>query len=70
MGGKDCISMSWSCAETECMERADLTDLTDFVDRKAERREFARFRRSDDRESMCASVGGRGNIGVCSKVAG
>ena len=39
-------------------------DLTDLVDRKAERREFDRLRRREERESMCASVGGGGNMGV------
>ena len=62
--------MSCSYAEAECIDLADLTDLTDLVDLNAERREFGRLRRREERESLCARMGGGGNIGVWSKVAG
>lgn len=55
--------MSCSYADAECSDRADLTLL---VERKAERREVdrrGRFR-NELLESLCASVGGGGNIGV------
>lgn len=47
----------------ECSDRADLTLL---VERKAERREVDRRRwfRSEVLESLFASVGGGGNMGV------
>jgi len=62
-GGKDCNSISCSYADAEWIERADLTDL---AERKTEGREVERLRwlRRELRESLCARVGGGGNIGV------
>ncbi len=61
--GRDCNSISCSYADAECSDRADLTLL---VERKVERREVDRWRwfRKELLESLCASVGGGGNIDV------